>query len=520
MLETLMSNDFLSAIIAFVIVLIPAVIIHEFGHFLAAKAVGITVLEFGVGFPPRAAKLFNWGETEFTLNWLPLGGFVRPLGEDMIRPLSEAETAKAKEALLDRLNETAASSGTMSDRATEPPAVDGYISEREELAARGIVNVRSISEVKPLPRIFFMAAGALANFISALVIFIIIGLIGVGQPAGARVGLVTVPAGSMLAQAGFQDGDFIETLNGEQFDTSRGFFRQLSDLTGKEVTVTLRREAVTEEVVITFTPDQTSADLLAAAAGELLVASVSEGSPAELAGIKPDDIIVAFAGTDLISQETPFPELQRLSQQYEGQATTVTVQRGGETFTLNLTPRVDPPAGVGRLGVGINSNFNSAETGIVYVDGPRQLDYVPLSLGEAISYGFERMIEIMRSIIEFPVRLLRQETQPEENRIISVVGVSQLGSEFLRESIQEDRPTVILNFIALISVALGVTNLLPIPALDGGRIVFVLVEMVRGKPIAPEREGVIHLIGLAFLLSIGILFMLNDVLNPLTSILP
>jgi regulator of sigma E protease len=115
---------------------------------------------------------------------------------------------------------------------------------------------------------------------------------------------------------------------------------------------------------------------------------------------------------------------------------------------------------------------------------------------------------------------LRRETQPEENRIVSIVGVSQLGGEFLQESIEQDRPIVILNYIALISIALGVTNLFPIPALDGGRILFVLIEIIRGKPIAPEREGIIHLIGLAFLLSIGIIFILNDIFNPLTDLLP
>ena len=137
-----------------------------------------------------------------------------------------------------------------------------------------------------------------------------------------------------------------------------------------------------------------------------------------------------------------------------------------------------------------------------------------------MGYGLERTGEILRTIVEFPVRLLNRQTQPEENRNISIVGVSQLGGAFLQESIAEERPIMILNFMALISIALGMTNLFPIPALDGGRILFVIIEMIRGKPMAPEREGVIHLIGLAFLLSIGIIFILNDILNPITNVLP
>ncbi len=80
------------AIIAFVIVIGPLILIHELGHFIAARLIGVTVLEFGIGFPPRAIKLFEQGGTEFTLNWLPIGGFVRPLGEDFVRPVGDAVT--------------------------------------------------------------------------------------------------------------------------------------------------------------------------------------------------------------------------------------------------------------------------------------------------------------------------------------------------------------------------------------------------------------------------------------------
>ena len=77
MLATVAGNDIVLAVIAFGIILIPAIIIHELGHFFAARLVGINVLEFGIGFPPRLGRLFMWGETEFTLNLLPIGGFVR-----------------------------------------------------------------------------------------------------------------------------------------------------------------------------------------------------------------------------------------------------------------------------------------------------------------------------------------------------------------------------------------------------------------------------------------------------------
>ena len=96
--------------------------------------VGINVLEFGLGMPPRAARLFVWGETEFTLNWLPIGGFVRPLGEDMIGPVIEDED----------------DFDTDYDDEDKPKKI-AYISEREELLARGVPEhkIQSVNETKP-----------------------------------------------------------------------------------------------------------------------------------------------------------------------------------------------------------------------------------------------------------------------------------------------------------------------------------------------------------------------------------
>jgi regulator of sigma E protease len=521
MLDSLVNNDFLSSIIAFVIVLIPAVIIHELGHLLAAKAVGITVLEFGIGFPPRLLKLFRWGETEFTLNLIPLGGFVRPFGEDMIRPLTEEETAKQRVELIDQIADQPPHESERDFKPTQPV----YPNERAELEARGVRNIRAVNEVRPLSRIFFMAAGALANFASAIVVFIIIGLIGVPQPDGTRVFLTNVPQDSALAAAGFQTEDFIETLNGEKFPTSREFFRSLSELTGTQVEVTVQRATepdsdTLETLTLTFTPDEALSSSLADASGALTVESIQENSPGYAAGMELEDNIVEINGVDLTQEENPFATLQEISKEFEGTPVSIVVIRDGEPTNLELIPRVNPREGQGRIGVGINPHFVDPESQIEYKEGPDQFEYIPLSFPDAVTYGLERTVDILRTIVEFPIRLLNRETQPGEDRIISIVGVSQLGGEFLQESISEERPIMILNFMALISIALGMTNLLPIPALDGGRILFVIIEMVRGKPIAPEREGLIHLIGLAFLLSIGIIFILNDILNPITNSLP
>ena len=172
------ANDFLLAIAAFGLVLIPAIIVHELGHFIAAKLVGINVLEFGIGFPPRVGRLFRLGETEFTLNLLPLGGFVRPLGEDMIGPASEEKVKR--------------------DRVVLESRRSGFVrlvSEREMLRLRGVDEDRmmSVNEAPALARLFFMVAGALANFLMAMVLFFVVALIGLSLPVGGLIQIAAIP---------------------------------------------------------------------------------------------------------------------------------------------------------------------------------------------------------------------------------------------------------------------------------------------------------------------------------------
>jgi regulator of sigma E protease len=152
-------------------------------------------------------------------------------------------------------------------------------------------------------------------------------------------------------------------------------------------------------------------------------------------------------------------------------------------------------------------------------NGLEQRIIQPQPLGTAIQYSFNRIAGVFNTIASIPGEIIRGTAEPETLRLTSPLGISQIGGLFLQDSIEQNQPTIIMEFIALISIALGFTNLLPIPALDGGRIMFVLLEVVRGRPIAPEREGMVHLVGLALLLSLMVVVLLNDIANPLTEIL-
>jgi regulator of sigma E protease len=476
MADFLLNSDLLSAIIAFILVLIPAILIHELGHFAAARAVGITILEFGIGLPPKLLRIGIWRGVEYTINWLPLGGFVRPLGEDTVRQIGG-------EALSD---------------------------DRKLAIERGYTNPKSANEVSPLRRILFFAAGALANFVLAIVLLTIVGLAGIPQIAGGRANLIFVGEGSPYAVAGLLPGDVIEQVNGEYFDTAADALSAISASDG-DVTLSIRRAEVADPITLTVPAGQLSA----AVQTHPLVLGIAEGSPAALAGIQPGDLVLAFNGDAVNSRE----DLQAVTLDHLDDEVALTLWRSGQLVETTLTPRANPPAGQGAMGIEITTGSADSGFRLVAADGQLQQTLQPLSLGAALQFSVQRIGDIVGQIASLPARLLQGSADPNETRVVSVLGLSQVGGVFLQESIQQDRPTIILEYIALISLALGITNLLPIPALDGGRILFVVIELIRGKPISPEREGMVHMIGLLILLSLMAVVIVNDIANPITDLL-
>jgi regulator of sigma E protease len=486
--------DFLYAILAFGIVLIPAIIIHELGHLLAAKAVGINVLEFGIGFPPRMLKLFRWGETDFTLNWLPLGGFVRPLGEDFIGPVKDEDEEKPE-----REDKHKNDAGTVT-----------YVSEREELLARGVTpeNLKSVNQAKPWERIIFMVSGASANFLSAIVFFMIIALIGLPTIIGARLQVTGVLSGSPLARAGIALGDAIEQVNGAYFQSPQQFVELWSSNYERETTLVMRGLESGETYSITVVPRATGA------ANQVLIMGIEQGSPAQAAGLLPGDAIVAVSGNSLANEDDPIAVLQAVFREFAGTSIQLSVLRNGETLTVSLVPRVNPPAGQGRAGLSIMQQRMTTD-GLSFIEANPQTINVPQNLGDSLAYGLRQTGFVLEQIAALPGQLLQGKVDPEMARPVSIVGISRIGGRFLQQSIEEGSPVLVLNFLALISIFLGFTNLLPLPPLDGGRIVFVLIEMIRGKPVPIEIEATIYKIGIAFLLGLGALVILLDVIRPI-----
>ncbi|HSM57993.1 MAG TPA: RIP metalloprotease RseP [Candidatus Sulfomarinibacteraceae bacterium] len=343
---------------AFALILTPIIFVHELGHFVVARFFNIEVEEFGLGFPPRAVKLFERNGTVYSLNWIPLGGFVRPAGED-------------------------------------DPSVPGGLAAATKTA-----------------RFFTLSAGALANFVLAFIVFWFAFMIG---PSAVMV--EDVHANSPAMAAGLQSGDVILEINGQVVESSG-----------------------------------------------ILVSEVTEhaGDPVELL-----------------------------------------VQRGEEELSLSMVPRrageFDPEVD-GPIGISLG-----------YTSGSR-LSRGPI---ESATASLRSIWDIMYLTVRAPIMLMEGQITAEQARPVGPVGISQIAGETARYTATTGDWFQLLRITAFISVALGFTNLLPIPALDGGRILFVLLEAVRGRRIEPEREGLVHLVGMLFLLGLMFLLIIQDIANPI-----
>jgi regulator of sigma E protease len=215
----------------------------------------------------------------------------------------------------------------------------------------------------------------------------------------------------------------------------------------------------------------------------VLIDLVAENSPAQQAGILPGDIILKVNDTEINSQET----LQEMIGANLGKEINMVLLRGEETVVITLMPRLNPPEGQGAIGIRMTN--------------PRQ----PITLAEAFSQGAAATYENIRGILVLPYRMIQGEASPEEGRLVGYKGMFEIYQQIFNP----------LWFFMAISISLGVINLLPFPALDGGRILLILPEILFRKRIPPRYENVIHMVGFAFLLILLIYINVQDFLNPI-----
>lgn len=230
------------------------------------------------------------------------------------------------------------------------------------------------------------------------------------------------------------------------------------------------------------------------------VAEISPNSPAAAVGIRPGDLVWTINGQPI----TKIEQLQTIVKQNLGIEITMGIQRGKEMINVPITPRVNTPQGEGPVGFAIT------------------YPYEPIGILQAIPQAAVTTFEQIKSIITTPIQLIRGQLSSDNARVVGPVGIFDIYAEARTRDDQAaaspvGMPAVNVElFIATISLALGITNLLPIPALDGGRIIFVIPEILFRKRVPAEFENYVHMIGFAALLILMVYITLQDILHPLT----
>ena len=229
-----------------------------------------------------------------------------------------------------------------------------------------------------------------------------------------------------------------------------------------------------------------------------VVSAVAPGSPAEAAGLQTGDVILWTDGQEILE----ITDLQEYVQGHLGESIVLTVERDGRTLGITTVPRVSPPEGEGPIGIGLTPRMTVKN----------------YPWHEALWLALKQVVGYIGLIITLPVQVLKGLIPAELARPVGPVGVGRLVGDAVQYSLSSGWWFPVMQMMGTLSVALAVTNLLPLPALDGGRILFIIVEAIRGRRVDPSKEAVVHIIGMALLVALMLIITWQDVVNPVPSL--
>ena len=363
-------------------------------------------------------------------------------------------------------------------------AMVGEDTAEEEIP--GSFNVASVWS-----RISVVAAGPIFNFILAFVLaVIIVGFVGY-DPAE----VLEVDKNSAAAEAGLQNGDIITEYDGYHVDLAKDLYvyMYLNDLKeGDTVTLKVRRDGRTE--TISYTPDVSVRYLLGfnrSDASSMTVESLIDGMPLQEAGLQPGDTITAINGVEIADGEAYDAYLAE--HPLSSEPVEITYDRDGLDYTATITPK----------------EYRTPQLGFSY-----NLGYTKTSGLQILKYGALEIKYMIRTTLLSLKELVTG--QLGFQNLSGPVGVVDAIGTTYEESKSEGILMLwmnMLNMAVLLSANLGVMNLLPLPALDGGRLVFLIIEAIRKKPINREIEGRIHFAGLMAFMVLMVVVMYNDILK-------
>ena len=432
-------------------VLVLMVVVHELGHFVTAKLFGVKVLEFGIGYPPRLFGIKR-GETEYTINLLPLGGFVRLLGE-------------------------------------EDP------SDPRSLAAQ------------PAPqRLIIMGAGAFMNLVLAIFLFTLALMIPREVPVGQAVIAQVVPD-SPAANAGLKVGDIIEKIDGREIESVSEASYNIRLNLGEKTDIVVRRTDVvtreTSERTVTVTPRWAPPPY------DYVVQPGDNVDSVSLATTFDRDAVRQAAGIDFILPESK----TLLIGSGDGGITYET--KAGDTIAyvariLRVTDEeVAAAAGLGdptTLQAGTTLHFTQGATGIrigpqyAFTEDRSEDPWTALKKGWRSTWD---SLKLARNMLYSKIKGAGGEAP-----VSGPIGIAQVTGEVIKEAGWKS----LMDLTALLSINLAILNILPLPMLDGGRMAFVVIEVLRrGRRIAPAKEALVHLIGMGALLILVVVLSYFDV---------
>jgi len=422
------------------------VFVHELGHFLVAKFNGVKVLKFSLGFGPKLLSK-QWGETEYLVCAVPLGGYVQMLGE-----------GKGEEG-------------------EEAP-----LSEEEE--------DRSFANKSVGRRTAIIAAGPLMNLIFPFLILPFAYMVGVNLPAFLDqkpcVGYVLVETDA--AEAGFVAGDCIVAIGDDPVESWDAANKTLVSHAGAPLQFTVERDGATER--LTMDPENGGLEGLQSLGlfpiQPALVGALSPGMPAKAAGMQLDDLIVAIDGNPVSN----WYDLKPIIQKSGGGEIDFEVERDGEKIVLKVAPTKKEDDGEFLIGIA------PQQPSVFKRFGP----------AESFRYGAERTMELIELTLIFIQKLFSGHVSMKN--VGGPIMVVQIAGQAAQTGISS-----ILTVLAFLSIQLGILNLLPIPILDGGHLLFNFAELIYRRPVSVRIREIAQQVGLALLLMLMILVFYNDIVR-------
>ena len=440
------------------------VFVHELGHFFFARRFGVHVKEFAIGFPPRLWSTLRGGVTAET-------HAIRRLAGPIEGPLRTAQELHGTDSL---------PKGAVLLLRGEDPRLEFHASQaRRSNPIAVLIHGKPPDHCLPHLRSLEQPVLITKNFSSVIdkqdwsstdVIARIEPVNGTGDPnlasvtiGATRFAINSIPIGGYVRMAGEND----RFNSPESFAAQSPWKRAIILLAGPVMNLLL--------VPILFI----IAALIWDINGSSIVA-VAPGGPAHVAGLRAEDRLLRIGNRDIDS----LAAVQAAVHASVGQQTQVTIQRGTENFSVIMTPRKDPPESEGALGIQIKPDFG------------------PGSVSTALSRAVPRSLY---ALVLLPVAIGEAISGHQDLELAGPVGIVQTVGEAARQG-----PEVVFILAAFLTAQIGLLNLLPWPGLDGGRLIFVAIEIIFGRRVPPDREVAFHLIGIMLLLILVVAITIGD----------